>query len=204
MDSGWGIQKGSWKDAKPIGKDAEDFLLENADYAVYLRKRDDDPCPEHWHLGGGPNDIRTEGPLCPICWGTGRKITPIITPIRIFQGSVDSQSDIRTQPGYVTNWEIGAILPRSMRPNYQDIVLLVEWNIPIQEVPTNPNRRVVSIGDVTQVESLFDRFEREVAFIGVALKSYGSTSNQFEKSLPLMVGLDYHNPENRWQQTSYW
>ena len=91
-----------------------------------------------------------------------------------------------------------------MRPNYQDIVLLVEWNIPIQEVPTNPNRRVVSIGDVTQVESLFDRFEREVAFIGVALKSYGSTSNQFEKSLPLMVGLDYHNPENRWQQTSYW
>jgi len=204
MNSGWDSSKASWKDVHPIGHHAEQFLLENADWAVYVRLLPDEYCPDHWNFTSGVTAARSDGPLCPYCWGTGRKVIPKIVPVRIFQGSVDTQSDIRLQPGYTLNWEIGAILPRDIKPNYQDLVILVEWNVPVKDVPKNPSRRPVRITDVTQVEAVFDRFEREVAFIGAALKSYSVSDALFYNALPLMIGLDIYDPSNKWPQTLYW
>lgn len=203
--SGWGASPSDWKAAHPIGRHAEEFLRANADYAVYLRLRDDDPCPRHWDYTGSANLAQDDGEPCPICWGTGKKVQAFVTPIRTAQGTPGNQADARIQPGYVLNWEISAYLPRSVRPGLQDIVMLVEWNMPPERVPHDRTRRIVTLSDVTQVESINDRFEREVAFVAVTLKSLGVEDSMYRKMIPLTSGLQLlPDIDEQWPRTSYW
>ena len=178
--------------------------MQDADYAIYLRIREDEPCPTHWdYASASQNGLRLDGDPCPICWGTGKKVYPFITPIRMALGSTEGQNIFKSMPGYVEKWQIGAYVPRNVIPEYNDLLWIVEWNIPVNEVPTNPARRVVRIDDVLIIKAIVNRFEKEVAIIGVDLRPLNIEKTVLKVNLPLTVNLDVIKPEE-WKRTTYW
>jgi len=204
MSSEWNQDKGSWKISKPLGKAAEGFIFENPDYVVYLRKRQNDPCPIHYdYATGSENGLRLEGEPCPICWGTGKKVIPLIVPIRIFQGHAMGMNVNKTEPGYTENWDFVGYLPRKIKPTYEDIIFFVEWNVPVWSVPTDQRRRIVSVTDVVQIKATIDRFEKEVAFMAVDLRSYNIEHSILGRNLPLMLNIPVFQLED-WNRTTYW
>jgi hypothetical protein len=204
MSDGWDLRQADWKLSKPIGKGAENFLMENADYVIYLRQRDNQPCPQHWNSASQTqNGLRLDGEPCPICWGTGKAVTPIITPIRIVLGSAEGKNDFRMAPGYVEDWNIAGYVPRGMKPEYEDLILLVEWNIPVDQVPRNPARRAVSLNDVYIIKGSQTRFEKEFSFAALDMKPFNIERKLLEVNLPLTVGVPVFQAED-WKRTDYW
>ena len=196
MDTGWSNK--NWKDSNPLGKKAEKFLRENADYCIYLHSNSDSYCPEHFDIAGGVSPkIFDEDLLCKKCWGTGKIVKAEIVPARIVIDSGTGQSDYRFAPGYVTSNLITGFFPRKVKPDLHDIVISVEWNIPVQSVPSDRNRRPLRVSSIMQVVNVFERFEREVSFIGTTLQSYDIERKTAIKMLPLMIGLDFLEVESQ-------
>jgi hypothetical protein len=204
MSNEWGQSRSNWKTASPLGKKTENFIWENADFAIYLRVRADDPCQEHWDFfSKNQTSERLLGPPCPKCWGTGRKVIPVITPIRTLMGRVSGTNDIRVRPGYTENWNIGGYVPRSLKPELQDFILYVEWNVPLHTVPTDIRRKVVRIIDVAQIDGIITPSERELSYSGLSLKAYNFEENLMSKNLIFTPRIPFLEKET-WHQTSYW
>ena len=202
--TGWGINPESWKRSNPIGKHTENLIWNNADWVIYCRIKQDDHCPKHWDQASKTeNGVRLIDAPCPYCWGTGRRVVPVITPIRISAGSPDGSNDLRVQPGYMEDWSYIGYVPRVLKPQMEDIIYQVEWNVPVWEVPTNPNRRPTSVHTLVTVKANLDRFEQEVAFQSIDLKTFDIESSILNRNIPFMVNLPILTRES-WPRTSYW
>lgn len=202
MDSGWEVK--NWKDSNPLGKKAENFLRDNSDFCIYLHSNTDSRCPEHGDLSGGTSPkILDQDPLCKKCWGTGKIVKAEIVPVRIVIDSGTAQSDYRFAPGYITSNLITGFFPRKVRPDLHDLVIAVEWNIPVQNVPKDKNRRPIRVTSIMQIVNVFERFEREYSYVGCTLQSYDIEKRTANRMLPLMLDLNFLEPEiqNQWTET---
>jgi hypothetical protein len=202
--SEWGQSRSNWKKAYPIGNSAEKFIFENPDYAIYLRLRDEDKCAKHWSDSDASTTIaRVTEEACSKCWGTGRLVTPKIIPIRLAQGLASTQGEVRSEAGYLEVWSYTGYIPRVIKPELEDIILICEWNIPIEQVPVNPKRKVLRFTDALTIKSVVDRFEREVAYIGINLKNTNIDKNLLDKNIPLTIDTPIFK-EEEWSRTTYW
>lgn len=203
MSNPWKLQKSGWKDSRPLGKKVYDYIMENTQWVVYLRRDPTRPCVIcRDPASSSPGAIRVD---CPgNCWGTGVKIDLQLAPCRIDTGNAELsflEGTIRIEPGWAERSTLVGFFPRIVYPREEDIILLCEWKKPAQRIAEPPKGRPQSLIDVFTVKQVNPQFEREVGWFECGLKSDNVEYKLYEEQLFKMVDL---RVIEKWQQKSYW
>lgn len=202
MDS-WDFRDTSWKDSKPLGESLSKFVMENAQWVIYLRKDPRFPCVDCWDQATQTPKLNRidchEG-----CWGTGLKTTLQLVPIRIIAGSPNNllEGDLRLIPGFLERNQVMGIFPRIVYPKLEDLVLVAEWKEPTQTLGLPPKKRPLKITDVYAVKSLSPHFEREYGWTTSALEVFSIDFRVLNAQLPTLGDIEVLRPpvDNK----SYW
>jgi len=201
----WDLTRGSWKDSKPIGKQAEDFILENSQYVLYFRKDSTFHCPDHWDLAS--NSPRFLDIDCQQCYGFGVKTIAQIVPARLSYGpgSVSHRkTDQTTEPGYMEYFTTIAHFPRAIKPVLEDVVCVCEWNKHSQQLNKAARPKILSITSAYQIKTTNDYFERELAYYSCGLEIYDIQLAAINKNLQILTNLTVVDPKFSWPQNSFW
>lgn len=201
----WQLSRGSWKDNNPLGWDAENFILDNCQYVVYVRKDPRFACVRHW-------DEATQSPKvleehCPTCWGFGRKVDFSLVPARITLGPAKVSpkiTDLRTDAGLVEYYESAVHFPRKVCPRNEDLVLVCEFDTPAQELHYAKRPRVVRVATIYLIKQINDRFERELAFYSCGVEGAEVERSRIERGLPYLRNLEVLETLDTWTQSNYW
>lgn len=200
----WGVKKGNWKDSSPIGSHARDFIDENCQFSLYLRRDARFKCPDHFSAEG--QSSLAVNKVDAFCWGTGVKIIPQIVPCRFdFGGTSISprESDIRQDPGFIQYFKAVVFFPRIVKPQLEDLICIVEWDKPTQSISNSTKPRILNITDVFLIKQINNHFERELSFFGCGLEEYGINSDRFSKAVNLVSNIKVLESGGEWQK-SYW
>lgn len=203
----WQLTRGGGRvDNWPLGWDAENFILDNCQYVVYIRKDPRFFCTQHW-------DQATQSPRitqahCPVCWGFGHKVTVSIVPSRISLGEAKVSpkvTDLRTEIGFVEYYESSVFFPRAVRPALEDLVLICEWNCRAQDIGKVPHPRVINVSTIYEIKQINDRFERELSWFSCGVEGAEVHRLKFDLGLPYMTNLWVLDTLTSWsEQTNFW
>jgi hypothetical protein len=201
----WNFQRGAWKDSKPIGKQAENFIMENTQWVLYFRRDYNFKCPNHWDLAAG--SPRFLGVECDTCWGFGIKTTPQIVPSRLSFGPggvSHRETDTKGEGGYAEYFTTIAHFPRVVKPQNEDVVCVCEWNKHSQKLGGYPRPRVLKLTACYQIKTINDYFERELAYYSCGLEIYDIQMKALSDSIKNLVNLPIVQPTQSWPQNSFW
>lgn len=201
----WGIERGSWKDSIPLGASAEDFIFENPEWVLYLRKDPRFQCPEHYSQA-------SEGPAfvdrpCSFCMGFGVRTVPQVIPCRISRGSGGmgvNEGHRRATPGYYEQYSLMADLPRFVCPEMGDLLCVVEWDRPTQKIGRQPAARILSVSSIFMIKQLNDHFERELGWFACGLAGVGQMEDNIRRHIPMMVDIPVLKGDSRWGRDRFW
>lgn len=203
----WDLTKEDWRDSRPLGRKIQNFIEENPQYVIYLRKDPRFPCSRHYNQA-------TETPTfsdysCTECWGFGVKMSGIIVPSRISMGANADISPkdgyIRGGPGYLTDYTVAVHFPRAVCPKQKDLILVCEWNKPSQKIIQAPYGRPIRIASIYMIQQIQDHFMRELAWFSCGVKSLDIIADHVDSLLiPRLSNLDVLDVETTWKQDSYW
>lgn len=211
MMPSWGMSPGSWKDQHPIGWDAEQFIMDNPQWVLYLRRDRRFVCPEHKSAAAG-SPVHLEEP-CTRCFGTGVKIDAQIVPCRLTfkEPNVSHrETEFRTAGGWLEYYTAAADFPRSIMPQNEDFVLVCEWDKPTQRLGEYPRARVMKIQNVYVIKQVNDYFERELSHVGCGLEAQVQDLLELQRHVPFLQDVQIINPrkpgrgQSRWSRESYW
>mgnify|MGYP003345227932 CR=1 FL=1 len=207
MTNEWNLKPGSWKDSgSSLKQKFENFVMENPEWVVYVRKDPRFKCPYHW-------DEATRSPLfgdptCAYCGGFGMKATFEIIPCRIERdrgtmGPMDGEK--RSFPGYIEQDGIVCDMPRWVSPALEDLVFVCEWPVHPQRIAELPHVHPLSIQDVYLVKKTNPYFEREIVWTNCGLELYPIDSLKMRQILERTDQILVRNGRDKqWQQESYW
>lgn len=194
MNSGWDMLPGSWKDNIPLGKSTQDFILENCQWVLYMRRDTRFTCPLH----RDPSTLTAEllEAPCRVCYGYGVRTEPQIVPCRISLGQPHvshRETERRDLPGWLEYYNAAADFPRGIMPQLEDHVLICEWDKPTQELGRYPRARVLRINSVYVIKQVNDHFERELSHYSVGLEAQDHELARLEMHLPVLRNVSIVN-----------
>lgn len=205
----WGIEKGAWKDNYPIGLDAEEFILDNAQWVLYMRRDPRFVCTKH-HSQSQSAPLFVQDP-CTVCYGFGVKVDPIIVPCRITLKEPQvtfRETDQRAPNGWLEYYTAAADFPRSVKPSLEDHILVCEWDKPAQQLGKYPRAKAITIHNIYAIKQLNDYFEREISHFGVGLEAQNHDLDRYMHHLPVMknIPIMQFRPDNPsyWGARSFW
>lgn len=201
----WQITRGGGRDNNPLGWDAEQFILENCQYLLYLRKDDRFFCRDHWDWATA--SVKQVTSYCPVCLGFGYKTDAQVVPARISLGLVDISARVgnqRLSPGQVEYFTSWAHFPRKIKPRLEDIVIVGEWDRPAQELGNYPRARCLRASSIYMIKQINDRFERELAFFSCGLEAGDHLQDKINLLMPYLTDVPVIQTEDSWKQKSYW
>lgn len=200
-DPMWGGDGKTWKDGHPLGANMQQFLLENANYGIYVRILRELPCPVCYDPASRGKGAASSD--CPECWGTGFVVDPVVTPFRSASPGRDIDDQIQSSPGTISAERRIAAFPRTLHPKTSDLFLECEWGIPLYKVPKTPDRAPRRIVQAFSIEAIEPAVEREIGWWKAGLQAYALDLAFIRRLLGLMRGLPLLDTKT-WQQESYW
>ena len=204
-DRGWEQDPVSWKDANPLGRSAEKFLLENANYGIYVRSIKELPCSSCFdpttNSGGA---LRRVPGVCDECWGTGFTVEPVITPYRAQHVMRFEEDHSEATPGLINKFDTVGVFPRALKPKLGDLLLECTWSVKLSKVPKDRIRKPVEIIQAFRIAMLDAAVEREVSWWTAGLYTSNLDIDHLKKFLPQMQGLPVLDYEGSWETTKDW
>jgi len=212
MTNEWGMGKGAWKDSMPLGLDTQEFILQNPQWVLYMRRDTRFVCPHH--RDPATLSAKLLDAPCTICFGTGVKVDPMIVPCRISLGQpriTHRETELRTMPGWLEYYVAAADFPRAVMPQNEDQILVCEWDKPSQVLGEYPRARVIRIANIYCIKQVNDYFERELSHYSVGLEAQNHDLGRLAMHLPVLrnvpiMNLD-RNPlsdNGQWRAQNYW
>lgn len=205
--SEWDLVPEQWRDSDPMGRKIENFIYENNQYLVYIRKDQRFPCQDHYKQSNETAIFPTVS--CDYCWGFGVKTTAAIVPARLSLGRTanigPNDGFVRGVPGYLTDYTTVAHFPRAVAPNQKDLVLVCGWNKPTQHIATPPYGRPLKIFSIYMIQQVQDYFMRELSWYSCGLKTLDAIGDHIDNLIiPRLSNLDVLETHTSWKQNSYW
>lgn len=195
----------SWKDANPLGKFAERFILENPQWVLYLRRDWRFPCPYHYSEAGQSGTVHlTE---CSVCYGLGVRTIPQVVPARINYESAmpsSSEGDMRMGPGYLSRFIFTVDVPRWVYPSTGDFILICEWDKPAQQIATEPVAKPIRLDTALAIRQTNPHFEREIGWVECGCESVDLRGDLLSSLLPRISGFEVLKETWQQDQKSYW
>lgn len=201
----WKMGTSTWKDDSPLGRSAEEFILENPQYVLYARKDPRFPCPIHYDPTA--KDVAVRDPSCTRCRGFGVKVTFQLLPGRLSYGAKalgQTEGDLRLAAGLNNRGFIQASFPRGVSPARDDFVIRCEWDTKAQELGGPKRARVLRIEDVYVIRDLSTFFEREVSWHGCGLEIMDLANNLLTRLIPYLSDIEFLPASLFWSQAKYW
>lgn len=192
----WGLREGDYKNDFNIGDSITNFILENAEWVLYLRKDHRFFCPKHWdEKTKNPIDLKP-GEECKVCYGFGIKIDPIIVPSRITRSPIKAstrEGDIRLEPGYIEyfHWQID--FPKEVKPNLEDLISICEFDTPTQQIGNVPYVTIKSIKNTFLVKQINPNYERQISWFSTSLEIFDFKSNLVNTLVPMFISVPVMN-----------
>ena len=208
MSNEWQITKGDWRNSNPLGKKINDFILQDPEWAIYLRKEHRFPCPQHYDHS--TETAKTFELVDCTCMGFGVKTIAQIIPCKISRGKnaeVDPQGGIaRDLPGYLAMFSDVVHFPKGAYPRNQDIVMTAEWDVPISKIKAHaPSPRPVRIGSIYIIKIINAYYQRELSHFSCGMENLEIESDMADNLIPKMLtNLPVMEVDTVWQQNSYW
>jgi hypothetical protein len=199
----WELSKSSWKDSKPLGNAAIEFLLENSEWVVYLRKDLNLPCINCYDFATKSANTNI---ACVDCLGTGFKVDKIITAARFWAGGQSSIADqmVRDEAGHYLRDIDTVFFGRNMYPKEGDIVFRCQWNLPTKEIGKNPKAKPVQFSNAYLIGSVNISYEREISFVQCGLKDMTIDLHEYTSHLRRFNNFSRVLPEGKWTPNKYW
>lgn len=204
MENFWDDGEMSYRENSPLGEKVQDFILENCEYVLYLRKDKRFHCPAHWDQATLTAKHTTQ--YCPTCLGLGNLTIPQIIPARIshFDAQVTTRSsDNRYMPGYMENINSVLHVPRAVYPELEDIFLTGEWDKPAQKLGQKPVGKLLRIADIYIIRRTREWFEREVSSFSCGVERIESLRTVLEHQIPQIQNASILEV-NPWKRQSFW
>jgi len=200
----WNLGGTSWKDSNPFGLQAENFIWDNPNWAIYFRKDQRFKCPGHYSISKQSSFTFNE--YCPKCLGFGIYTTAMIIPVRVNLGQAKlsvRSSDMRLLPGFMEHYVTTLDFPRNAKPQLEDVVLFCDWNKNYQDVPRPPVGRPLNVTSIYLVKSLNDHIERELGWFDTGVEGFDYNEDWANTYIPHLVNLPVLQKEV-WPQEIYW
>lgn len=199
----WDLSKSNWKASHPLGKAAEQFILENPEWVVYLRRNHRFPCITCYDFSS--RSVNSNTLLCSSCFGTGYNLTKIITPVRFWAGGQIStrEQDVLDDAGNIARWPDTVAVCRELYPEEGDMILRAQWNVSTREIGTNPKAKPVRFIASMLVRLVNVNYEQEVSFMQCGIRSYEVNIDYFYKTLRSLGGFEKIVPSGKWPTTDW-
>lgn len=212
MQSGWDMKSGQGRDNRPLGLDVQEFILDNPQWVLYMRRDTRFVCPRHKDPATASAKL-LESP-CTVCYGYGVKADPMIVPCRISLGQprvTHRETELRALPGWLEYYVAAADFPRAVMPNTEDHILVCEWDKPSMLLGDYPRARVLRISTVYVIKQVNDHFERELSHYSVGLEAQDHEIRRFEQHLPVLKNVPIMNLKagplatyGQWDAQNWW
>lgn len=202
----WNLGKGEWRDSNPMGKRVQEFILENCEFVIYLRKDHKFKCPIHW---SGPSDSPNLVDIDCWCWGFGEKISATIVPARLSRGRNAEvgfmDGSVKDIPGYLPTFTDVIHFPRPVAPQVNDVILCCEWNVKAQYIDRVPKPRPVAIHSIYMIKQINPYFQRELGWFSCGSESFEIEQDHIDQLISdKLINLSVMDVVSEWQQNSYW
>lgn len=201
----WQMGPGSWKDNYPIGRDAEQFILENCQFLLYLRMDRRFKCPEHWDESS--SSVKNIHQYCDVCKGFGFKTSAACVPSRVTYDAAhvsNRETELRLPPGYMEYFNAVVHFPRKIRPASEDVIAICEWSMPTQRLHSVPTARILKATSVMAIKQINDRFERELAFYSCGVELMPHLQSKLDLLVPHLTQVPVTHVQDTWKQNSFW
>lgn len=206
MSDDWQMAKASWKDSKPLGKAVQDFIFENVEWVLFLRRDQRFPCLDCYDFSRAAQ--RSDMSTCPNCWGTGVKITPTVIPCRLSRGDAQisfREGDFRVAPGFIDRFSVTGDVPRAIKPQLEDFLIVCEWPIATQRIGKEKQIKPLSFNSIYLVKQINDHYERELGWFNLGLRVFELDKEENSKPLLSAQNIEIMTEEKvRWSTKSYW
>lgn len=205
VDNPWKLNQTNWKDSSPLGQHVEEFILENPQWVLYLRREPRFVCPDHWDVVTVNRKLGT--PPCALCWGLGVRVYPIIVPSRIQLGMTNmgaTEGDLLVNPGYIDRFYTAIDFPRAVKPKLEDLILTCEWDKPTQQLGQYPRARILRFNSIYQIKQVNDHFERELSWYSCGVRDFEVERQVLDNMIPSISSIRILRPEDIRQAKKFW